>query len=289
MSNVTFSAALEAGLTHYGWLDGRKTGRAGQGPVPANLSASPEKEPWFTTSGIFGPLFGGSSPSAGLQGSLANRLRARMAAYGSPEYELIWKRWDMSSGEPICALRAVGHRTSGKGCTGWRSPRTEEETGGCYQNLSKIMRRIDIGHQVNLKDQARLAGWPTVTVQDAENCAGPSQFNRNSLPLNTAVVAWTGPDFSGGPAGMESSEGCQPSGWPTVRGQDSYERRNMKTKRRIVVEGGDLTLPTIVEVDAPKGLKLNPRFSLWLQGFPIAWAYCGERVTLSSRRSRLNS
>jgi DNA (cytosine-5)-methyltransferase 1 len=27
-----------------------------------------------------------------------------------------------------------------------------------------------------------------------ENCAGPSQFNRNSLPLNTAVVAWTGPD-----------------------------------------------------------------------------------------------
>lgn len=31
---------------------------------------------------------------------------------------------------------------------------------------------------------------------------------------------------------------------------------------------------------------LNPRFSLWLMGYPIEWAYCGERVTPLSRRSR---
>lgn len=29
--------------------------------------------------------------------------------------------------------------------------------------------------------------WPTPTVQDAENNAGPSQFNRNSQPLNVRV------------------------------------------------------------------------------------------------------
>jgi hypothetical protein len=29
--------------------------------------------------------------------------------------------------------------------------------------------------------------WPTATVQDGENDAGPSQFRRNSLPLNAAV------------------------------------------------------------------------------------------------------
>lgn len=28
--------------------------------------------------------------------------------------------------------------------------------------------------------------------------------------------------------------------------------------------------------------QLNPRFSLWLMGYPIEWAYCGERVTQSS-------
>ena len=29
--------------------------------------------------------------------------------------------------------------------------------------------------------------WPTPTVQDSENNGGPSQFNRNSLPLNASV------------------------------------------------------------------------------------------------------
>lgn len=30
--------------------------------------------------------------------------------------------------------------------------------------------------------------WPTPTVQDGENDAGPSQFSRNTLPLNAQVV-----------------------------------------------------------------------------------------------------
>lgn len=30
--------------------------------------------------------------------------------------------------------------------------------------------------------------------------------------------------------------------------------------------------------------QLNHRFSLWLMGYPIEWAYCAERVTLSSPR-----
>lgn len=34
--------------------------------------------------------------------------------------------------------------------------------------------------------------WPTPTMQDGENTAGPSQFRRNSLPLNAAVM-WPTP------------------------------------------------------------------------------------------------
>ena len=33
--------------------------------------------------------------------------------------------------------------------------------------------------------------WPTPTVQDAENDGGPSQYNRNSIPLNALVKLGT--------------------------------------------------------------------------------------------------
>lgn len=32
--------------------------------------------------------------------------------------------------------------------------------------------------------------------------------------------------------------------------------------------------------------QLNPRFSLWLMGFPIEWGYCGEQVMPLSRKSQ---
>jgi hypothetical protein len=43
------------------------------------------------------------------------------------------------------------------------------------------------------------------------------------------------------------------------------------------------------EMENKDQYRLNPRFSLWLMGFPIEWAYCGERVTLSSRKSQRKS
>jgi hypothetical protein len=50
------------------------------------------------------PAFRASSPSESLQLSLESRLQARMAAYGSPEYVLTWKRWDMCVGAAdLCA------------------------------------------------------------------------------------------------------------------------------------------------------------------------------------------
>jgi hypothetical protein len=43
------------------------------------------------------------------------------------------------------------------------------------------------------------------------------------------------------------------------------------------------------EMGSTGGYRLNPRFSLWLQGYPAAWAYCGERAMQSCRRSRRRS
>jgi hypothetical protein len=83
------------------------------GPAPARVSRFRARESGkvMPTSDTSGPLFSASSPSASLQWFLESKLRARMAVNGSPEYELIWKMWDMPAGPPICALQASGRST----------------------------------------------------------------------------------------------------------------------------------------------------------------------------------
>ena len=55
-------------------------------------------------------------------------MRQNLDVNGSQEYALTWKRWDMESGPPICALRASGRRTSDSGCGGWHSPQAHDVT-----------------------------------------------------------------------------------------------------------------------------------------------------------------
>jgi site-specific DNA-cytosine methylase len=60
--------------------------------------------------------------------------------------------------------------------------------------------------------------WPTPTTQDAANDGGPSQFERNSLPLNAAVKTTTSPPAGGSlnPTWVEWLMGF-PLGWTDLR------------------------------------------------------------------------
>ena len=48
-------------------------------------------------------------------------------------------------------------------------------------------------------------------------------------------------------------------------------------------------IPPSLAMEKPGQSQLNPRFSLWLMGYPIEWAYCAERVTQSSRKRQQKS
>jgi len=167
LRNVTFSQALAAGHTHCDWLDGRRTDPSGRARALANHSVSPAREWTSRTNAICGPRFGGSSPSAGLQRSLESRLRRRLVAHGWPEYELTWKRWDMPSVPPICALRARAHRTSASDCSGWPTPVAQPANGTPENFLRRKRNAVARGHSmgISLSDlqmvAKTVAGWPT--------------------------------------------------------------------------------------------------------------------------------
>src|SRR3990167_1855919 len=106
------------------------------------------------TSDICGPNSGGSSGTASLQSSLANRLRATMDGFGSREYELRWNELATPLGPPILQRQALVRRTSGSDCSGWPTPAAQNADGGPNPNGNT-------GERFTLQTAATLAGWPT--------------------------------------------------------------------------------------------------------------------------------
>src|SRR5690606_28266383 len=165
--NAISSPASAVGAMRSGSPAGPTTGPCGPDRVLANLSPRQALEKGLMTRDTYGRTGDGSSISAGLQSSLESRLRAKMAAYGSPEDVLNWKHGDMPSAPPSCARRASVSRTSGNGFTGWPTPNAmPPNRGGLQTNPQKALERRQQGHQFNLDDAARLAGWATPTSRD---------------------------------------------------------------------------------------------------------------------------
>ena len=182
--NVTFSQALEAGLTHCDWLAGRQIDPSGRARALASHSVVPANAEGPTTPDTYGPLFAGSSPNAARRWSLASRLQARMPAGGSMEYTLTWRRsaidcrpMKMGTGKlTLYRLAASAHHTSASGCTGWPTPNLCER--GPEPRAGKRARGSG---GIDLQSAVRLTGWGTPRANDAEKRGCPIPDPRNGL------------------------------------------------------------------------------------------------------------
>ena len=77
----------------------------------------------------------------------------------------------------------------------WPTPRAADWKGA-VSPTDCTARRVASG-EANLCEavQKSMRMWPTPTVQDASNNGGPSQYSRNSLPLNAAAGGALNPIF----------------------------------------------------------------------------------------------
>lgn len=198
--NVTSSPESAHGPTHCNKQDGMNPSQYGPEAALASRSAQQGRERDSRMSATFGPCFSSSSASANLTLCLANRLQAKTALSGSTLYQLIWKERHTPSGRLIPALRAMVRHTSGKDCTGWRTPTATDGVGGRKDYIVKHAR-------YKLSDKAMLAGWVTPCARDWKDTPPPEQsrerereskHNRQTglyRDPGEAETFWTGPDW----------------------------------------------------------------------------------------------
>jgi len=187
--NATSSPALEDGHSRSNSQELAQTPHSGQVPAPASHSPTQANGEAPTMSATSGPSGLDSLTSANLQLCLESRLQANLEGLGSPEYAHKWKRWDMQSGPPICALRASPRRKSASVYGGWATPDAGVMNDG--SNVEDHLRRLarlkakhgnGNGAGMPLGVQSKLAGWPTVTCRDhkdgtAKSCANVHHNN----------------------------------------------------------------------------------------------------------------
>jgi hypothetical protein len=296
------------------------TPTSGPAHAPVSLSRARARGAERATLDIFGRHGSHSSRSVALQSSLENRLRASMDSAGSTLFTLTWNDAVTPSGRRIFARRASVRRTSDNDCISWPTPVVNDATGSDYAysqgNHDRKVLKLGGGSQTR-HGPPNLSSWATPTVSQAGGNA--EQFLDRKRRARTCGIALTDLGLqvktwirSGWPTavatdgkgatkpGQPRGTLCDPAGWPTptasladkgVRSEEGAIREAMRNHGPDLAAAVSLARgPTFDGSSAPTASaapsQLNPRFSLWLQGYPIEWASCGEAVTRSSRKSQ---
>lgn len=296
---------------------------------PGSLSAVNAEMNGLRMEDICGPSSFALSPSASHQSSSGNRLRVLMDSYGSQEYELRWKALDTVCSVRICALLASGRRTSGKGSggvDGWRTISNQEPGINTERLVTKDRKPWTPGQRAYDKEtgrleqvgltqevQATLSGWATPRTGKTTNENWETWQKRKDrgdvetmpLTLQAQMAGWPTPDGNskGGGEYNDSEkaiarfqnirrhyalrEAVHLAGWATLRnGGDGGTAEHCDLSGQA---SGLTPDQSPAKTAKPGGYLLNPKFSLWLQGFPAEWASCAPQGTRFPRKSGRSS
>ena len=234
--------------------DGAESWIASLRATRANRSPWRAKDLATKTLGTFGPKCGESLRS--LHPRYASlRTSQGTLDWGSKKSDQTYSEWITELKAYSSALRTWARPTEGSESFLWPTAR------GSSANGSSEAERTGGNPRVRLETAAEM--WPTAdcnTSTRSNGLMGPNlreksvQFSHQGQAMNCGSVS------------LNDGLNSRPL-YPTPRGQDSYERRNFKTKQKIHAEGWDMTLPTFVETE--QQMRLNPTFVEWLMGWHL--------------------
>lgn len=200
--------------------------------------------------------------------------------------EAVAKCWEASPNLETVVTRVL--------FTGWPTPNTP--SGGRSIDPSKMSSTgVTLDgrkHTVSLEHVVRFAGWPTPMAGNAGtenyNPAGNTDSSRKTVEL----VGWNTPRATDGSnGGPNQTGGALPAdaalaGWATPTTRDHKDGTSEGSAPVNSLLGRQVWLSP---AQTEKRGALNPRFSLWLMGYPAAWVCCGVQAMLSVRSARKRS
>lgn len=159
----------------------------------------------------------------------------------------------------------------------WPTPNTP--SGGRSTSIDRMDatgRTVDgRKHTASLEHAVKFASWATPRAEDSES-TGAHRGTPDTLTSQARLGSWATPQ----------AEDCKQRG----TNLEVVKRREAKGKQTCNLESqalpvGPMPSSSPAETGKPARLALNPRFSLWLMGYPTVWARCAAQVTRLSRRS----
>ncbi len=128
------------------------------------------------------------------------------------------------------------------------------------------------------------SGWPTPDAQDFGSSDSRWEERREEIKAQK---------INGNGFGLTLGMAAQLAGWASPaardwrdgRASDETMERNSRPLNEQVVSGMTAASSS-AETGKLAASVLNPRFSLWLQGYPDVWACCGELAIRSCRKRR---
>jgi hypothetical protein len=312
LPSVISSQESEDGVEHYNSQDGVQTDLFGQEALPVSPSQQQEKEKEKMTHGIFGQSSLISSESANLQRSLVSKLRQLSDLGGSTIYKLTLKEKVTPQQRQYYQLGASAPHTKGTDSSSWPTPTQRDYKGGrkLDSNAQNSSATTGVRYGLSLDQAPQLVPWLTPTTSDMN---GVRQMDgKRSGGLNTQVIsAWPTPTHHNSKEGGYPAELTRNTiqlgamkhivAWATPNTMDHMKQRSDEALARAkqkagcsnlkdqIPYSGEAQKSSTAETESTAPSQLNPRFSLWLMGYPIEWAYSGERVMPSSRKRQRKS